>query len=196
MTSYSSSTSLSRAAVGAVAGWIRVDGGLCRFGDAERPVRVRTLEWTRTVLTPAQLACGDDERPLTGLSQPSAAVLARALGGRLPRSVEWEWAAAGPARRRYPWGEAPPTAATANLRGGCGEAAPVGAYPAGATPKGLLEMAGNVWEWTSSPVLGGGFVLRGGSFNSPALYARTTFLNAAPAELESPGIGFRVVREP
>lgn len=56
-------------------------------------------------------------------------------------------------------------------------------------------MAGNCWEWTSSSVLGGGFIVRGASHASPGLYAKCGFLNAAPSELGSPGIGFRVVRE-
>ncbi|WDT53523.1 formylglycine-generating enzyme family protein [Streptomyces sp. G7(2002)] len=176
--------------------WIRIVGGVCRFGDRKRPITVRTLEWTRTVLTPAQLDCGKDQRPITGLTQPEAAALAKALGGRLPRSVEWEWAAAGNTGRTYPWGDDPPCAHRANLRGGPGHATPVGAYPEGATPDGLLDMAGNVWEWTSSSTLGDGYVLRGASHGSPGLYAKSTFLNAAPAELASDGIGFRVVRQP
>lgn len=52
-------------------------------------------------------------------------------------------------------------------------------------------MAGNVWEWTATAVWGNGFVLHGGSYASPPLYAKCTFLNAAPAELRSPGIGLR-----
>ncbi|MET8981652.1 formylglycine-generating enzyme family protein [Streptomyces sp. NPDC004539] len=181
---------------GSVIRWVRVAGGVCRFGDRQRPITVRPLEWTRTLLTPAQLGDRTGLRPLTGLTQREAADLARKLGGRLPRSLEWEWAASGPNCRRYPWGDEDPTARRANLRGGPGCSTPVGAYPDGATPQGLLDMAGNVWEWTSSATLGDGFVLRGASHNSPALYARSTFLNAAPAELASAGIGFRVVREP
>ncbi|MFD4480390.1 formylglycine-generating enzyme family protein [Streptomyces sp. NPDC058471] len=176
--------------------WVRVEGGICRFGDQQRRVKVRTLEWTQTLLTWAQLDCGTDPRPVTGLAQHDVAALARAMGGRLPRSVEWEWAASGPVCRTYPWGDEEPTLDRANLRGGPGGPTPVGTYPDGATPDGLLDLAGNVWEWTSSPTLGNGFILRGASHDSPALYAKSTFLNAAPAELESDGIGFRVVREP
>ncbi|WP_218149315.1 formylglycine-generating enzyme family protein [Streptomyces colonosanans] len=169
---------------------------MCRFGDKKRSIRVRTLEWTRTVLAPAQLGYGSVQKPLTGLAHCDAARIAQELGGRLPRSLEWEWAASGPECRLYPWGDEEPTARRANLRGGPGRTTPVDAYPDGATPEGLLDMAGNVWEWTSSATLGDGFVLRGASHDSPALYARSTFLNAAPTELKSAGIGFRVVREP
>jgi iron(II)-dependent oxidoreductase len=60
----------------------------------------------------------------------------------------------------------------------------------------VLDLAGNVWEWTSSPAMGGGRIIRGGSYASPPLYAQTTFLNAAPAEHRSPGISVRPVRTP
>ncbi|GAB2712210.1 hypothetical protein GCM10010442_35510 [Kitasatospora kifunensis] len=174
--------------------WVPVPGGTCLFGDRRRPVRVRDLEWTATPLTPAQVGWEDDGRPLIGLDQARAAQLAADLGGRLPRSVEWEWAASGAERRLYPWGEEEPGAARANLRGSCGRLTPVDSHPQGVTPGGLWDMAGNCWEWTASPTIGAGFVVRGGSYNSLGLYARCTFLNAAPAELRSPGIGLRVVR--
>jgi formylglycine-generating enzyme required for sulfatase activity len=71
---------------------------------------------------------------------------------RLPVEVEWEWAAGGEpdgSIREYPWpkekGE--PTAKLANYNGNVGAATPVGRYPGGATPQGLMDMAGNAWEW-------------------------------------------------
>ncbi|SRR5712691_8462355 len=180
-------------------GWALVDGGLCLFGDRARPVQVRPLLWTVTPVTGRHLGRRGSTAglPLTGISQAEAAAVAALLGGRLPRSSEWEWMAAGPARRRYPWGDSDwqPGKAALLPAGLAGPVTP-GRYPAGATPGGLLDVAGNVWEWTSTPVPGGGHVIRGGSYASRTLYARTTFLNAAPAELRSAGIGVRVVREP
>ncbi|MER5642066.1 SUMF1/EgtB/PvdO family nonheme iron enzyme [Kitasatospora sp. NPDC002227] len=174
--------------------WLPIRGGTCLFGDRQRRVAVPDLEWTATPVTWAQARQGSSALPLTGLAHEEAVRLAAELGGRLPRSSEWEWAAAGPDRRLYPWGDEEPGPVRANLRGGAGRLTVVGTYPDGATPTGLLDMGGTCWEWTSSPTIGDGYVIRGGSYNSLPLYARCTFLNAAPAELGSPGIGVRVVR--
>ena len=178
--------------------WIEIPGGTCLFGDQARPVTVPTLLWTRTPITQEQL--GDNphqQRPVTDIDQATAAPIASQLGGRLPRSVEWEWMASGAKRRVWPWGDARWGPEMANLQdSGHGDTTDVTAHPDGATPDGLLDVAGNVWEWTASSTMGDGFVIRGGSYASPPLYAQCTFLNSAPAELRSPGIGFRVVREP
>jgi sulfatase modifying factor 1 len=181
--------------------WIEVPGGVCEFGDEGRPVVVRTLLWTRTPITYGHLLdppAGQSPRiPITEVDHIEATEIAARLGGRLPRSVEWEWMAAGPQRRRSPWGDQTWQPAYANLRDSRhGSVTPVDTHPHGATPEGLLDVAGNVWEWTSSTAMGEGAVLRGGSYAAPPLYARCTFLNAAPTNLRSPGIGLRAVREP
>lgn len=179
-----------------------VAGGTCAYGDTARPVPVRGLWWSTTCVTwrqarrtvPAGVAA---DEPVTLVGLHEAAGIAAGLGGRLPTSVEWEWMAGGRERRRYPWGEQDWEPSRGNLAGsGHGRALPVGAAPRGATPQGLLDVAGNVWEWTSSPVLGDGAIVRGGSYNSRPLYARCRFLNAAPVWVASPGIGLRMIREP
>jgi iron(II)-dependent oxidoreductase len=63
------------------------------------------------------------------------------------------------------------------------------------TPEGVLDVAGNVWEWTATRVPGDGAVIRGGSYNSPCGYARCAYSNEAPIAVQSAGIGVRVVRE-
>jgi len=67
---------------------------------------------------------------------------------RLPTEVEWEWAAGG-GKRTYPWGEPEPSEKHANYGDDVGATTQVGKYPDGGTPAGLMEMAGNAWEWTA-----------------------------------------------
>ncbi|MBN1466755.1 SUMF1/EgtB/PvdO family nonheme iron enzyme, partial [candidate division KSB1 bacterium] len=86
--------------------------------------------------------------PVVGVSWYEAEAFCAWAGGRLPTEAEWEWAA-GRGERKYPWGEKEPTEEHANYTSEPGRTTPVGIYPDGATPDGLMDMAGNVWEWCS-----------------------------------------------
>ena len=96
--------------------------------------------------------------PMTRVTWTEARAFCVAAGGRLPSEAEWARAARGPRdRRRYPWGDAP-ACARANFgnfegEGRCpenpGRPVEVGRYPSGASPEGVLDLAGNVWEWTA-----------------------------------------------
>ena len=115
---------------------------------------------------------------------------------RLPNEREWEWAAAGKAKRKYPWGKDEPTDKRANYGQKVGATTPVGSFPKGATPEGLMDMAGNVWEWMgnkhdeSRPYIS----LRGGSWIHDVVWLRCAGRDGARPSLRNGGVGFRVVR--
>jgi energy-coupling factor transporter ATP-binding protein EcfA2 len=119
---------------------------------------------------------------------------------RLPAEDEWYLAAAGAAEppRDYPWGGGEPNHDLANYDYEVRHVTPVGLFPAGATPgAGILDMAGNVWEWTSSLYSEGREerVLRGGSFSDSARSLRAANRVSNGPDERSNYIGFRCVRE-
>lgn len=93
---------------------------------------------------------GYAHHPVSETTWLGAATYCTWRGARLPTEAEWEAAARGPAGRTYPWGEAPPSPNRAVYARGRGETDPVGSHRAGATPRGVFDLAGNVAEWTSS----------------------------------------------
>ncbi|MFE3495842.1 ergothioneine biosynthesis protein EgtB [Streptomyces sp. NPDC059175] len=159
-----------------------------------------------------------EDEPVLHVSWYEADAYARWAGRRLPTETEWEKAArhdpASDRSLRYPWGDADPTPEHANLGQRHLRPAPAGAYPGGASPLGVRQMIGDVWEWTSSDFLpypgfvafpyreysevffGGDYkVLRGGSFAVDPVACRGTFRNWDLPVRRQIFSGFRTARD-
>ena len=138
----------------------------------------------------------DAERYCEWLNLAFAVARQNDLIFRLPTEEEWEWAASG-LGRIYPWGNAEPTALHANFGEHSSRLTPVGDHPAGATPDGVREMAGNVWEWTATTIKAKleKRIVRGGAAFNEANVLRCTTRDSHNKEC-SRFLGFRVACVP
>ncbi len=156
---------------------------------------------------------GHEKHPVVDVSWYEAAAYAAWLNASLPTEAQWEYAARGTGTtkgRSYPWGNKPPNGTRVHLGTGT---APVGSHPAGRTPEGLDDMAGNAWEWCrdaygpywphdSVDPLGpiGGKeapaeerVIRGGWFVLNSRNLRADFRASDTPETRGESLGFRLV---
>jgi iron(II)-dependent oxidoreductase len=154
---------------------------------------------------------GWDTKPVTWVSQEDARAYAVWAGKRLPHEWEWQYAAQGTDQRLYPWGSnwdaavVPVPDHGRTMRG----ADAVDAHPGGASPFGVLDLVGNVWQWTEEfgdeHTRGG--ILRGGSYYQPQgsiWYFPQTYRNdqhgklllMAPSKDRAGALGFRCVMDP
>jgi formylglycine-generating enzyme required for sulfatase activity len=173
----------------------------------------------------------EDNHPVVCVSWNDVVEYCKWLSGKkgvnfkLPTEAQWEKAARGTDRRKYPWGNHVPyykgkwycnyaAHDSWKKRGedGFEFTSPVGSYPQGASPYGLLDMAGNVWEWCSdlfesdyykkSPKKnptgsesGTYRVLRGGSWHGSALYLRCSYRSGDGPSNRYDSAGFRLCQD-
>jgi formylglycine-generating enzyme required for sulfatase activity len=158
------------------------------------------------------------DHPVTCVSWHDAVAFCKWAAVRLPTEAEWEKAARGTDGRFWPWGNRAPNDGLCNFKMTVGDTSPVGRYPDGKSPYGLLDAAGNVWEWTSSlwgkhasnPEFGYPYdakdgrenlstpdavlrVLRGGSFRHDDRSVRCAFRDRNFPNVRINRYGFRVV---
>ncbi len=164
---------------------------------------------------PGDAGWGRGKQPVINVSWDDAVIYCNWLSQetglkfKLPTEAQWEKAARGTDAREYPWGkDFDEEKLNISERG----TRPVGSYPAGASPYGCLDIAGNVWEWCSDwydgnyyknspgknpvgPGKGDGRVLRGGSWNSDASDCSSAYRRHLPPAYSWGFGGFRLLRE-
>lgn len=113
---------------------------------------------------------------------------------RLPGALEWEKAARGTNGRRFPWGNEFDPARLNSQDLGPFDTLPVSQYPAGASPYGMMDAAGQIFEWTDSPGNPGRFLVKGGSWDDKGCgVCRPAARHARPQSIKHILIGFRLV---
>lgn len=161
---------------------------------------------------PSSTIEGMEDHPVVQVSARDAEAYCADHGLRLPSETEWEYAARGTDGRRFPWGDAPPRHDEGSARANFGtveccapsaadgfrKTAPVGSYPAGISPFGVFDMAGNVWEWTSTPFPGRleHRVIRGGGWGNNPYCLRVSYRHGNPPHYSLDMVGFRCAASP
>jgi hypothetical protein len=157
--------------------------------------RCRRCSW-RTP-RPNRNAFDHPDDPVVHVSWTDARAFCEWAGSRLPSEDEWEYAARGAERRTFPWGDEWESGRIRDTSANNIGLEPVGSHPEGATPDGIFDLAGSVWEWTSTASGAGEHrIFKGGSWTDriPAYFRSAAFSEDAP-DYSSISLGFRCARD-
>ncbi len=155
--------------------------------------------------------CARPNHPMGCVTRGQAETYCGAVGKRLPTEAEWEKAGRGTDGRKFPWGNDPITCALANSSSCAKDLEPVGLHPLNASPYGVLDMAGNVVEWTkdyydqsfyassppndpTGPQVSSHFVGRGGGFLSEPIWQRLGSRDSYPSGYTRVSLGVRCAK--
>jgi len=159
--------------------------------------RTAKFQWRKGMADPSRL-----DHPVVLVSYSSAVAYAKWLSDqtgnlwRLPTAEEWEKAARGSSGSRFPWGNDYDATLLNSHDGGPFDTVPVGSFPGGASPYGMLDSAGQVFEWTSTPASDNYYVVKGGSWDDKGCgLCRSAAWHTRPAPIKHILVGFRLVKE-
>ncbi|MEV4115968.1 SUMF1/EgtB/PvdO family nonheme iron enzyme [Nonomuraea sp. NPDC049695] len=149
----------------------------------------RPQHWSKEGKPPENLI----DHPVVFVTWRDAAAYAEWAAKALPNNQQWEKAARGLRGDIYPWGSQL-TPAKCNVReSGLRHTTPVDRYHSGASPYGVYDLCGNVWEWLSTVSESGRYELKGSAFTSPFSRATPSNFNDASADMLDDDTGFRCV---
>jgi serine/threonine protein kinase len=162
-----------------------------RFLDANPEYEVPSNWDSKKRIYPA----GKENHPVVHVNWNDAQAFCQWAGCRLPDEVEWEKAARGTDGRTFPWGKDwLPGKYCNSAEAKIGRTTPVDKFPEGASPYGVMDMSGNVWEWTSSIHGLSDYVIRGGSWFDLEDFLHSAGRDWGRPDLRGDNLGFRCAR--